>query len=138
MNEEEYLRDIGIKVTKARINILHILKESNKSLTAEDIHRMLYNDKINIDLSTIYRTLENFYKNSIINRWYLDDGRYSYSLKMNGHKHLIKCSICNKEVEYECPMPQIKELIKKEVGFYVTCGDIILEGVCDNCKKKKH
>ncbi|MFX0548159.1 Fur family transcriptional regulator [Hathewaya histolytica] len=136
MSEKEYLKKARIKITNGRLNILKIFTKNSSPINAEQIYLSLREDDVKIDLSTVYRTLELFEENNIITKIISEDHRMSYILREKGHKHIIECSLCHKEVEYDCPMPQIKEILKKETGFYVTCGDLNLEGVCDCCKEK--
>lgn len=137
MNTEECLRQADIKITKARVSILQCFFDKNSAFTVEDIYFVLRKQNIKVDLSTIYRTLDLFYNKGILSKLIGDKGTFKFTLKSSAHKHKIRCSLCHKEVEYECPMPQIKEMVKKEIGFYVTCGDLELEGICDKCRKNK-
>lgn len=138
MKAEECLRKSGIKVTKGRVNVLQFFLNNKSPLSADEIYLSLRKNDIKIDLSTIYRTLELLEEKNILSKIIGENNRYNYILKESVHKHKIECSVCHKEVEYACPMPQIKELLKKETGFYVTCGDITLEGICDECKDKNN
>lgn len=137
MNTEECLRQADIKVTKGRVNILQCFFEKGEVFTAEDIYFILRNQNIKIDLSTIYRTLDLLHNKKVLSKLIGDNGTFKFMLKSSVHKHIIECSLCHKEVEYECPMFQIKEILEKEIGFYVTCGDLELQGICDKCRQNK-
>lgn len=136
MNSETYLKNANIKVTKGRLSILELFIENSSPINAEDIYFSLKNEKVKVDLSTVYRTLELFEEKHLLTKIIGEDNRKAFILKDKGHKHTLECSFCHKEVEYECPMPQIKELLKKETGFDVTCGELTLKGICNTCKKK--
>ncbi|MDU1856116.1 MAG: transcriptional repressor, partial [Clostridium baratii] len=43
--------------------------------------------------------------------------------------------ICHKEVELNCPMIQIEEIINRQTGFTLTEHNLEMKGVCDECKK---
>ena len=62
MDPKELLKMKGLKVTNGRIKILNILSKSENSLSAENIYQIYLKNNININLSTIYRTLELFYE----------------------------------------------------------------------------
>ncbi|WP_142413174.1 Fur family transcriptional regulator [Hathewaya massiliensis] len=136
MNCEAYLKNAKIKITKGRVSVLKLFIENSSPINAEEIYLSLRNEKIKIDLSTVYRTLELFEEKHIVTKIIGEDDRKTFILKEKGHKHTLECSLCHKEVEYECPMPKIKEILKKETGFDVTCGDVSLKGICDSCKGK--
>lgn len=136
---EQYLRDYGIKVTKGRVNILDILSKSNVAVSAECIFQECKKRNINIDLSTIYRSLDLFQCKDIVSKFDLGKGKYNYTIKKEDHKHVLQCKLCHKEVEIDCPMQQIKELIKNKTGFVCVDEelDIRLEGICEECGKKE-
>ncbi len=69
MIEEELLKKNNLKLTKGRINILSILVEATYSLDVESIFRKLKEKNINLDLSTIYRTLEVFENKDLIEKF---------------------------------------------------------------------
>ncbi len=135
MNVEIILKDKGIKVTKARIRILTILQNSKESISADKIFDICRRDDTNINLSTVYRTLDVFLENNIIDKFVLEDSVSIYKIHKANHKHLLECDICHKEVELNCPMIQIEEIINRQTGFTLTEHNLQMKGVCDECKK---
>lgn len=137
MEPMDILKNKGIKITKGRIEILNILKNSENSLSAEKIYQINKNNNIAINLSTVYRTLELFEEKEIIEKITLNDGVFSYRLQGKTHKHYLECDICHKEVEITCPMLKIQELVENATGFTLTGHDLVMKGVCKDCRKKK-
>jgi Fe2+ or Zn2+ uptake regulation protein len=137
MDVQEYLHKKEIKATKARVNILNIIAAEKFAICADEIYDRCKKENFNVDLSTVYRTLELLEKNKIIDKFDIGNGKYKYLLKDKGHKHTIQCKLCNKEVEYDCPMPQIVELLRAKTGFTITEGEINLKGLCESCSKQK-
>lgn len=137
MESKEFLKLKNIKITKGRIEILNILKNSESSLSAEKIYQIFTERNENINLSTVYRTLELFVEKEIIEKITLNDGVFSYRLKKQNHRHHLRCDICHKEIEIPCPMSQIEEIVQNETGFTLTQHDLVLKGVCKECKKKR-
>lgn len=135
MNVQNILKDKNMKVTKARMNILTILLNNKDGMTAEEIFDICRESQININLSTVYRTLDTFYEHQIIDKFILEDGVSSYKLHKSTHKYILECDICHKEVEVPCPIGQIEELIKRQTGFTLTEHNIEIKGVCEECKK---
>lgn len=136
MDPKEILKEKGIKITKGRIEILNILKNSENSLSAEKIYQINRFNNVNINLSTVYRTLELFEEKEITEKINLNDGIFSYKLKGKTHGHYLECDICHKEVEIPCPMLQIEELVQNSTGFTLTDHDLVMKGVCKDCKAK--
>jgi Fe2+/Zn2+ uptake regulation proteins len=137
MEPIEILKEKNIKVTKGRIKILNILKNSETSLSAEKIHQIYRCNDININLSTVYRTLELFEEKELIEKITLNDGVFLYKLKAETHRHHLECDICHKEVEIPCPMLQIQEMVQHTTGFTLTDHDLVMKGVCKDCKNKQ-
>lgn len=136
MEPKEILKVKEIKITKGRIELLNILKNLENSSSAEKIYQIYRDNNININLSTIYRTLELFEDKEIIEKITLNDGVFAYKLKGKTHRHHLECDICHKEVEIPCPMLQIQEIVQNSTGFTLTDHDLVMKGVCQDCKKK--
>ncbi|WP_125154726.1 Fur family transcriptional regulator [Clostridium rectalis] len=138
MNTEEYLRANNIKITKGRVSIFNILTKSKDALTVEYIYEECKIKSINIDLSTVYRTLELFKNKKIVDKFDLGHGKYNYIINNNRHKHILECTICHKEVEIDCPMQQVEQMIKNKTGFTILDDNLNfkLEGICRECINK--
>lgn len=136
MDSNVLLKNKGLKVTKARVAILNILSDSDHSLTVEMIFEKLKNLAIDINLSTVYRCVEQFEEKEIVDKFVLKEGIFSYRIKGEEHKHLLECSICHKEIQVPCPMKQIEELVQNETGFTLMEHNLIMKGICKDCKKK--
>ncbi|MCR1935171.1 Fur family transcriptional regulator [Clostridium tepidum] len=135
MIEEDLLKKNNLKVTKGRINILNILMVSNYSLDVESIVKKLQDRNIKLDLSTIYRTLEIFLNKDLIEKFDLGNAKYNFRFKRKKHTHTIQCKVCHKEVQIECPLFHIDEIVNKETGFSSIDHQLKIEGVCENCNK---
>ncbi|WP_300349542.1 Fur family transcriptional regulator [Clostridium sp.] len=133
MEVKEIFKAKGIKVTKARILIYQLLKETDRSITADYI----YGNCTGINLSTVYRTLEIFLEKDLVDKFELGDGKSSYNLKKkNLHKHILECDLCHKEIEVPCPMRQIEELLRNQTGFKIKEHNLTLKGICEQCIKE--
>lgn len=137
MSIEDILHKKGIKATKGRIHILEILSQVNRVETADSIFEKMKKEDYYIDLSTIYRTLEIFRENDIVDKFDIGYGKYNYKLKDNNHKHILKCCNCYKEIQIDCPMYAIEELIKNKTGFTLVEHELRVKAICDKCSKEK-
>ncbi|MBP2033741.1 Fe2+ or Zn2+ uptake regulation protein [Clostridium algifaecis] len=135
---ERYLRKYNIKVTRPRMNILEILLHSDDAMNAEDILKRCKLKNVNIDLSTIYRTMELFENKKIIKKFDLGLNKSSYGIIRKKHKHIVQCKLCHKQVEIDCPMDEIEEIVKNKTGFVLEEENLNLRlsGICENCRKK--
>ncbi|WP_061321437.1 Fur family transcriptional regulator [Clostridium botulinum] len=135
MIEEELLKKNNLKLTKGRINILSILIEATYSLDVESIFKKLKEKNVNLDLSTIYRTLEVFENKDLIEKFDLGNSKYNFRFKRKKHTHTIQCKVCHKEVQIECPLFHLDEIVNKETGFSNIDHHLKIEGVCETCVK---
>ncbi|GFZ31898.1 transcriptional repressor [Clostridium zeae] len=136
MRVGEYLGEKGIKVTKSRIAVYKILSDNDSSVSADYIYDQCKAVGMDINLSTVYRTLEVFEAKQIIEKFDLGNGKYSFAIRKNKHMHKIECSECHKEIEVPCPMQQIEEILKNQTGFVLTEHRLVLKGICEQCKNK--
>ncbi len=133
-----------IKITKKRQAILDILKNTDEHLTAENIYFILKRKNVRVGLATIYRTLDLFYQNGIVNRINIGDGtiRYEYIDKKSVHHHHLVCIKCGKVMEYTDDEEQeflerLAERLKEKQGFTVLSHEIYLYGICKECNEKR-
>lgn len=121
-----------VKLTSKRQVIYDILKHSDAPLSAEDIHAKLKPEDMN--LSTVYRTLEYFYKEQLVGRNYLDNKAYYY-LSHEDHHHFMVCENCGTKLEMDCHIDEIIKEIKDKYGFSVHHHDLNFYGLCNLCQK---
>ena len=137
MNFENVHKNNNLKVTKGRKAVLEVLAKSDKSLGVETIFNKCREMGIIINLSTVYRSVEMFEEKGIIDKFIGNDGISTYKLKGEEHRHMLQCSICNKKVEVPCPMRQVEEMVENETGFVLTEHNLIMKGVCEECRHRK-
>lgn len=129
------LKDFGIKQTKSRQHILEILNNSNEPLTAEDIYKQVIDEQVN--LSTVYRTLNSFYDQHILTKEIDKEGKALFMIRREKHKHVLVCTKCGKKIFLkECPYKDVDKSILEETGFKVIDHNIEIYGICDTCQKK--
>ena len=125
-----------LKRTKQREQVLEILSQAAKPLTAADIYQITMDQKETVWLSTVYRILTIFQENGvIIKTGLLDNGQSFYELNRNEHKHYGVCVGCHKVILLiNCPIasfqPEFDEI------FYATDHKMEFSGYCGNCHKE--
>lgn len=138
MDIKELLRSHGLKVTKPRAAILKILSEASHGLDAESIREEAEHKDLFINLSTVYRTLDLLEEINVVDKFDLGDNKNSFLLKKDHHMHSVTCEVCHKEVDLDCPMSKIEELISRETGFSIMEHHLELKGICKDCTRTKH
>ena len=69
MTNIEELKSTGLKATVPRLKILEVFQRSTeRHLTAEDVYRVLLQERSDVGLATVYRVLTQFEQASILSR----------------------------------------------------------------------
>lgn len=123
-----------LKNTKTRQQIKALLENSHNPLSAYDIFEKLKNN--NITLSSIYRTMDTFYKHNIVNKETTSDGLSRYSILKENHTHVLECKNCHTKIELDfCPYHRVNSQIKSKHHFLVDEHNVVIYGLCKNCQK---
>lgn len=134
---EDLLNKYNMKKTFARKVILEFLYTSKEGVSAELIFEHCNSKDYNINLSTVYRTLEVFVEKGLVEKFDIGNRKYTYAFKEESHKHTIECSLCHKEIEMDCPIKLLEEIIKNKTGFIMMEHELNIKGVCSQCSKKE-
>jgi len=118
MTDSAELKNSGLKVTFPRMKILEIFSRSeHRHLSAEDVYRMLMEEKIEMGLATVYRVLTQFEQANLLRRSQLGTNRAVYELNdgERHHGHLVVVGE-DKVVEFFDPVieKRLREFAKKE------------------------
>mgnify|MGYP005814171803 FL=1 len=115
--------------------IFDVIKNSPNSLTAEEIYNNV-SQNININLSTVYRTLNNLVEKDLVTKIVRQDKISYYELADNDQKHYLICDKCNQAFSTDmCNIEKIERKIKRETGFNITSHTLEFHGICPECSK---
>lgn len=135
MNETT-LHNNNLKVTKSRMIILNELEKISYPITAEQLYKKL--SSYDIDLSTIYRSLNAFEKKNLIRKEINSNKENVYCLIDEEDKHILVCKKCHKRIKLNsCPYHEVNLKLEEETGFEISDQNIEIYGLCKECKKKK-
>lgn len=135
---EDDLKKSGLKNTKSRKAIIDILIKGDQPITAEQIYLKLKENKTEINLSTVYRTLETLDSKGLVTKLnIMDDDRMFYEYNNMGHRHYLVCINCKKIVTINgCPLTSYEEELEKQTQFNIVGHKLYLYGYCSDCKRK--
>lgn len=124
-----------MRLTKSRKLVYDLFKKNTNLICAEDISELLKAEKI--DLSTIYRTLEYFLSENLIEKSTINNRAYYY-LKDGEHHHYMICTSCLKRIPIDCEFDKMFKKTIKDRKFRVTGHDITVYGYCEKCQDGHH
>jgi Fur family peroxide stress response transcriptional regulator len=125
-----------LKITPQRTAIYQELLKAKDHPSADDIYRRIVKKIPNISFDTVNRTLLTFAEIGIISvvEGYGQPKRYDPVLDTHHH---FRCTRCNKIIDFyneDYDNLIVPREIQKQ--FTVFHKKVVLEGLCDRCKKK--
>lgn len=117
--------------TWQRTAILQALSEAACHVTAEELHDRLRRTRP-IGLATIYRALDSFVRDGVLEPAHVGDGKVRYGLAARHHDHLVCLSCGVWEPLKMCLVPRVPRRIAS--GFTVTGHQVELYGYCARCQ----
>ena len=103
-NNIENLKSTGLKATLPRLKIMEIFQTGKqRHMTAEDVFRVLLDERSDIGLATVYRVLTQFEQAGILLRSNFESGKAVYELNEGQHHDHLVCTSCGKVEEFFDP-----------------------------------
>ncbi|MHB8104364.1 MAG: Fur family transcriptional regulator, partial [Dehalococcoidales bacterium] len=99
MGITEKLRGKGYRLTPQRLMILSAMEHSNEHISAEEIYAQVAAKYPDVNVSTVYRTLELLKKLGMVYEINLGEGRIRYHAEESGHHHHLVCQACGTVVD---------------------------------------
>ena len=133
----EELKNTGLKATLPRLKILEIFqKGSQRHMTAEDVFRVLLDERSDIGLATVYRVLTQFEQAGILSRSHFESGKAVYELNEGQHHDHLVCLDCGRVEEfYDAEIEKRQNDVATTKGFVIADHALSLYAHCTraNC-----
>ena len=126
------LKNTGLKATLPRLKILDLFqKGSQRHMTAEDVFRVLLEDRSDVGLATVYRVLTQFEQAGILVRSHFESGKAVFELNEGTHHDHMVCLDCGKVEEfYDAEIEQRQHAVARAKGFTVADHALSLYAHC--------
>jgi Fur family ferric uptake transcriptional regulator len=126
------LKSTGLKATLPRLKILDVFqKGSQRHMTAEDVFRVLLEERSDIGLATVYRVLTQFEQAGILSRSHFESGKAVYELNEGTHHDHMVCLDCGKVEEfYDAEIEKRQHAVAKAKGFAIADHALSLYAHC--------
>lgn len=138
MKNIEDLKSTGLKATLPRLKILEIFQiGKQRHMTAEDVFRVLLDERSDIGLATVYRVLTQFEQAGILLRSNFESGKAVYELNEGQHHDHFVCTSCGKVEEFYDPeIEKRQQMIADQMGWSIQDHSMSLYGQCAACSSK--
>jgi Fur family transcriptional regulator, ferric uptake regulator len=126
------LKSTGLKATLPRLKILDVFqKGAQRHMTAEDVFRVLLEERSDIGLATVYRVLTQFEQAGILTRSHFESGKAVYELNEGTHHDHLVCLDCGKVEEfYDAEIEKRQQAVAKTKGFMIAEHALSLYAHC--------
>ena len=133
------LREQGYRLTPQRIMILSAIENSDHHISAEEIYAQIVTKYPNVNISTVYRTLEALAELGLICKVHVEGGCRSYLVgRSSEHHHHLICSGCGRVVDFtDCDLGELEQGLSRETGFEVEGHLLEFYGLCPACRKRE-
>ena len=127
------LKSTGLKATLPRLKILQIFQHgAQRHMTAEDVYRVLLDERADIGLATVYRVLTQFEQAGILCRSHFESGKAVYELNEGQHHDHLVCLDCGKVEEfYDAEIEKRQHDVATTKGFTIADHALSLYAHCN-------
>ena len=134
---DETLRQKGYRLTPQRAMVLEAIEHATGHISTEEIYDPIAKKYPNINISTIYRTLELLTELGLVTATNMGDGTLRYHASTKGHHHHLICSKCGKVIDIdEHDLQEFKNSLLANYGFAAELKHIAFFGCCPQCANK--
>ncbi len=131
------LRQHGYKFTPQRRIVIQTVASSQDHLTPAAIYEKVHQERPNIGLVTIYRTLDILAKLGLICELHAGGSCRSYTTGASEHHHHLICTNCGKVVDFSgYDLSQLERRLSEETGFEIEDHLLEFVGLCQACQKE--
>ena len=118
MTNIDELKSTGLKATLPRLKILEVFQNAKqRHMTAEDVFRVLLDERSDIGLATVYRVLMQFEQAGLLTRSNFESGKAVYELNEGQHHDHLLCLDCRVEEFFDSEIEKRQQMVAKTRGF---------------------
>ena len=127
---------MGYRLTPQRMMILSAIERSDDHISAEEIYAQVVAKYPNVNISTVYRTLELLKRLGLVTETDLGGGRLRYHPVGKGHHHHLVCQECGAIIALdESLLSSLKSALLREYKFSADLRHLAIFGRCVKCSK---
>lgn len=131
------LRSHGLRVTAQRRHVLQAIEELRHA-TAEQVCLRAQRDNPELNLSTVYRTLELFEELGLVSHAHLEHGAPTYhAVSGKPHLHLV-CRDCTRIIVATADAArELTDRLARDYGFHTDVRHLAVHGLCADCADRR-
>lgn len=131
----ELVRARGGRASSARRILVQVLFDHPGHLSAEELAEQVQATSPDVNVSTVYRNLDELERLGVVTHAHLGHGPATYHLAARRHGHLV-CEECGETIEVPVSLfDSLRKQASSRFGFTVDPGHSALIGRCRNCRR---
>jgi Fur family ferric uptake transcriptional regulator len=136
-NMTDELSHQGYRMTPQRLMIVSAIENSENHICAEDIYTQVVAKYPNVNVSTVYRTLDLLEQLGLVTKTEMGIGRVMYHPIEKGHHHHLICRECGKTIDLDdSTLSPLRESLLRDYQFSAELTHLGILGLCAGCKQK--
>ena len=125
---------VAMKRTRSQDQILHILKECDRAISAQDLYLETRQHGKGMGLATVYRALDALKLAGLVQVRTLTNGEALYSLVQEDRHHLT-CLQCGDSIPIDsCPVHDLEDKLNESYQFKIYYHTLEFFGLCTACR----
>src|SRR5919109_984215 len=130
------LKERGHRLTPQRQLILEAIESARGHISAESVHARVAAQFPQVNISTVYRTLELLQELGLVTHTHFDDGIAQYHLTSEAaHQHMV-CRRCGAEREIDVAvLDPLDRYLREKYGFQADLAHFAIVGLCADCAR---
>ena len=131
----DQVRQRGLRVTRQRALILQALCELSGHASAERVYERVAMHRRDVDLSTVYRTLERLRDVRILSQTDLGHGCAEFEVVASQPHHHLVCHVCGRVQDLpHAYLDSLVSAIRRDLDFEPTFDHLAVFGLCARCR----
>lgn len=127
----------GLRLTPQRLMIVSAIENSTDHISAEEVYAQVLEKYPNVNISTVYRTLDLLEELGLVTRTDLGGGRVRYHPADKGHHHHLVCRECGAIIDLdESALAGLKETLLRDYNFVAELRHLGIWGKCVKCQRQ--
>jgi Fur family ferric uptake transcriptional regulator len=128
------LKQQGLRMTPQRQLILDVVASMRGHISVDDVFRQVADRFPDVNITTVYRTLEVLEARGFVRHTHFHDSRFQYERTDEPpHQHLI-CKACGRDQELDLSVLEpLADDLRQRYGFVADLSHSAIVGVCRTC-----
>jgi Fur family ferric uptake transcriptional regulator len=127
---------MGYRLTPQRAMVVSAIENSEDHISAEEIYAQIVAKYPQVNISTVYRTLELLKKLALVTETDLGGGRVKFHPVEKGNHHHLVCQNCGAIIDLDdSVLASLKNTLLRQYDFAADLKHLAIFGLCANCRK---